>query len=68
MYIGKRRRRRVRDLRGLSASRGWRAVDEDGEPGLKVRRSGGCGQVPQPGQDLVHRTPDIGIKIMQGWA
>jgi len=37
---------------GLSAGRGWRAVDEDGEPGLKVRRSGGCGQVPQPGQDL----------------
>jgi hypothetical protein len=37
---------------GLSAGRGWRAVAGDGEPGLKVRGSGGCGQVPQPGQDL----------------
>ena len=27
-------------------------MDEDEEPGLKVRRSGGCGQVLQPGQDL----------------
>ncbi len=27
-------------------------MGEDGEPGLKVRGSGGGGQVPQPGQDL----------------
>ncbi len=32
--------------------RGWRAVGKDGEPGLRMRRSGGCGQVPQSGQDL----------------
>ena len=45
-------RRRVRGLRPF-CGRGWRAVDEDGEPGLrKRRRSSWCGQVPQPGEDL----------------
>ena len=27
-------------------------MDKDGEPGLRVCGSGGCGQFPQPGQDL----------------
>ena len=37
---------------GPFCGRGWRAVDEDGEPGLWRRRSGGDGQCPQAGQDL----------------
>ena len=36
------------------------AVDKDGEPGLRVRRSGGDGQVPEPGQDL-------GKQAAAGW-
>jgi hypothetical protein len=31
---------------------GWSAVGRDGEPGLKVRRSGRCWQFPEPGEDL----------------
>jgi hypothetical protein len=30
----------------LSADRGWSAVGKDGEPELKVRGSGRCGQLP----------------------
>ena len=45
---------------GLSAGRGWQAVDKDGEPGLRVCRSGGDGQFPEPGQDL-------GKQAVAGW-
>jgi hypothetical protein len=43
--------RRVRDLRAFPRFGAGRAVDKDGEPGLRRGRSGGGGQIPQPGQD-----------------
>ena len=45
-------RRRVRGFAAFLRT-GAGAVDKDGEPGgLRRRRSGGVGQVSQPGQDL----------------
>jgi len=46
--------RGLRRVRGLQpfCGRGWRAVEQDGEPGLRRCRSGGGGQCPQPGQNL----------------
>ena len=36
----------------VPADRGWSAVGQDGEPGLWVRGSGRCWQLPEPGENL----------------